>query len=134
MFANRRAVYSSALPANGANGAGRGGAGAGQGGGGRYQKPTAPGGGDTSSAPRAIPQTRERRMDVAVVWKLLPDKSLEPVQVRTGITDHTVTQLLQALHGELKDGDDLVTGSAKSSGAAGAARAPGAPGAGARGR
>jgi HlyD family secretion protein len=73
------------------------------------------GGGD--SAPR------ERRLDVAIVWKLRPDKTLEPVQVRTGITDRTFTQLVQPLHGELKEGDKLVTGSSVS-------RGPSAPGVG----
>jgi hypothetical protein len=60
-------------------------------------------------------------MDVAIVWKLRPDKSLEPVRVRTGITDHTVTEVVQVLNGELKDGDDVITGSM----AASANRAPG---------
>jgi HlyD family secretion protein len=50
--------------------------------------------------------------DVAVVWKLAPDKSLQPVKIRTGITDHTFTELAQVLQGNLKDGDMLVTGSA----------------------
>jgi HlyD family secretion protein len=75
----------------------------------------------------AMPQMRERRQDIAVVWKLMPDKSIQPVQVRTGITDHTVTALVEVLHGDLKEGDQLVTGSAKAS--AGGNRAPGAPGA-----
>ena len=66
---------------------------------------------------------RERRLDVAIVWKLLPDNTLEPVQVRTGITDRTFTQLAQALKGELKEGDQLVTGSSTS-------RGPSAPGVG----
>ena len=52
--------------------------------------------------------------DVAVVWKMLPDKSLEPVQIRTGITDHTTTQLLQVMKGQLNDGDQLITGASRS--------------------
>jgi hypothetical protein len=60
-------------------------------------------------------------MDVAIVWKLRADKTLEPVRVRTGITDHTVTEIVQVLNGELKDGDDVITGSM----AASANRAPG---------
>jgi HlyD family secretion protein len=101
------------------------------GGGRNYQRAAAPGGGDasTQAAGAAMPQSRERRQDVAVVWKLLPDKSIEPVQIKTGITDHTVTELSQALHGQLNEGDEVVTGSAKGGGQAGAARAPGAPGA-----
>lgn len=55
-------------------------------------------------------EPRTPRIDVVVVWKLRPDKSLEPVKVRTGITDHTVTEVAQLLKGELKEGDQLVTG------------------------
>jgi hypothetical protein len=43
-------------------------------------------GGGADAAPQHTP-----RVDVAVVWKLRPDKTLEPVRIRTGITDHTVT-------------------------------------------
>jgi HlyD family secretion protein len=49
-----------------------------------------------------------QRAQTAVVWKLLPDKSIQPVQIRTGITDYTVTALAS---GDLKEGDQLVTGS-----------------------
>jgi hypothetical protein len=44
----------------------------------------------------------------------LPDKTLKPVQVRTGITDHTVTELVQVVHGDLKEGDELIIGASKS--------------------
>lgn len=47
--------------------------------------------------------------DAAVVWKLLPDRSLEPVQVHIGLTDHTYTALTA---GNLTPGEELVTGSA----------------------
>jgi HlyD family secretion protein len=63
------------------------------------------------------------RVDVAVVWKLLPDNSLEPVRVRIGITDHTLTEVKQVLNGDLKDGDALVTGSVMTASASG--RPPG---------
>jgi len=53
--------------------------------------------------------------DVAVVWKVLADRKLEPVQIRTGITDHTTTQLVQVLKGELNDGDQLITGASRGS-------------------
>lgn len=66
-------------------------------------------------------QTRGPRMDVAIIWKLGPDKSLQPVKIRTGITDHTVTEVVQVLNGDLKDGDEVITGSM----AASANRAPG---------
>jgi ribosomal protein L19E len=54
---------------------------------------------------------RTPRVDVSVVWKLRADKTLEPVRIRTGITDHTVTEVAQILNGQLSDGDELVTGS-----------------------
>jgi len=57
------------------------------------------------------------RPDVAIVWKLRPDKTLEPVRLRVGITDRTVTELVEMLKGELKEGDLLVTGSARASSA-----------------
>jgi hypothetical protein len=49
--------------------------------------------------------------DVAVVWKLTPQNTLEPVRIRMGITDHTVTQVAQVLKGQLNPGDELITGS-----------------------
>ena len=54
--------------------------------------------------------SRTPRIDVAVVWKLRPDKTLEPVRIRTGITDHTLTEVAQVLNGGLNAGDELVTG------------------------
>lgn len=45
--------------------------------------------------------------DTAIVWKLLPDKSLQPLQVHVGLTDHTFTALTS---GDLTPGDELVTG------------------------
>jgi HlyD family secretion protein len=84
------------------------------------------GGGDTA-------KPRTPRMDVSVVWKLRPDKTLEPVRVRTGITDHTVTEVVQVLNGQLNDGDQLVTGAmtaATGTGAGAANRPPGLGGGG----
>jgi HlyD family secretion protein len=69
---------------------------------------------------------RGARMDVATVWKLRPDKTLEPVRIRSGITDHTVTEVSQVLKGQLGEGDELVTGEAAKPGAT---RAPGMGGA-----
>jgi HlyD family secretion protein len=40
-----------------------------------------------------------------VVWKLNPDNSLQPVRVKTGLTDFTFTAMMA---GELKPGDKLV--------------------------
>jgi HlyD family secretion protein len=76
-------------------------------------------GGGAATGPQRTP-----RMDVSVVWKLRPDKTLEPVRIRTGITDHTVTEVAQVLRGELNEGDELVTGAAATS-APSAARPPG---------
>jgi HlyD family secretion protein len=68
------------------------------------------------------------RYDSQVVWKLAPDKSLQPVRIKTGITDHTYTEVIQDLNGELKAGDELVTGVAQGRASANAPR-PGGPGA-----
>lgn len=75
---------------------------------GKQNRARAPGlaGGGTDSG-----QTRIPLLDVAVLWKLHPDSSLEPVKIRTGITDHTVTEVAEILKGGLKEGDELVTGS-----------------------
>jgi HlyD family secretion protein len=72
------------------------------------------------------------RYDTQIVWKLLPDKSLQPVRIKTGITDHTFTELVQELNGDLRPGDDLVTGVAQGRASTGAPRL-GSPGA-AKGR
>jgi hypothetical protein len=47
------------------------------------------------------------------------------VRIRTGITDHTFTEVVEQLNGEIKPGDELVTGVAQSR--SGATR-PGGPG------
>lgn len=70
-------------------------------------------------------------LDRAVVWKLTAEKQLVPVQIKTGITDHTVTEVSQVLAGQLNEGDQLVTGSAKTASAsAPGGRAPGVGGVG----
>lgn len=80
------------------------------------------------AAPAQGGESRGPKFDTQVVWKQLPDKSLEPVRIKTGITDHTFTELVQNLNGDLKAGDDLVTGVAQGGRASGAPR-PGGPGA-----
>jgi HlyD family secretion protein len=62
---------------------------------------------------------------VAVVWKLGANKTLEPVQLKLGITDHTTTEVAQVLKGSLNAGDAVITGSAASTQATGGAAAPG---------
>jgi HlyD family secretion protein len=80
----------------------------------------AQGGGSDAGQPR-VP-----RMDVSVIWKLRPDKTLEPVKIRTGITDHTVTEVAQVLNGQVNEGDQLVTGAISQTSSASSARPPGA--------
>jgi HlyD family secretion protein len=60
-----------------------------------------------AAGPSAI-QPRTPRADSAVVWKLHPDNTMEPVKVALGITDHAYTEVTSVLHGELKEGDELV--------------------------
>jgi hypothetical protein len=69
-----------------------------------------PGGGEAEQAQEER-APRDPRPDIAILWKMRADKTLEPVKVRTGITDYTNTELAQLLQGELKEGDQLVTGS-----------------------
>jgi HlyD family secretion protein len=49
-------------------------------------------------------------LDVAVLWRLRPDKTVEPVRIRSGITDHTVTEVAELFNGSLTNNDELITG------------------------
>jgi HlyD family secretion protein len=51
---------------------------------------------------------RSSKGDTAVIWKLLPDKTLEPVKISLGITDHAFTQVVGVLKGQLTESDALV--------------------------
>ena len=84
---------------NGGGGQGQGGPGGGGGGGGNRRPQGGGNGGGANS----------QRTDTGIVWKLLPDKTLEPAQVRLGVTDFTFTAMLS---GNLKPGDELVIGQA----------------------
>jgi HlyD family secretion protein len=55
-------------------------------------------------------QSRPRvpKGDSAVVWKLHPDNTLEPVKVSIGITDHAFTEVVAVVKGELTEGDQVV--------------------------
>ena len=77
----------------------------------------APAGGASQTPPRAP------RADSAVVWKIHADRTLEPVKVSLGITDHSYTEVAAVLRGALKEGEEVVIRSVvpKSS-------APGGPG------
>ncbi|HEV2117818.1 MAG TPA: efflux RND transporter periplasmic adaptor subunit [Terriglobales bacterium] len=50
------------------------------------------------------------RRDVQIIWRLRPDRSIEPVMIRTGITDHTQTAVAEVLKGALQPGDELAIG------------------------
>jgi len=105
------------------------GRGAGQGGGNGHKQWRGRGEGTPGGGPeggQAQPQ-RSQRQDVSVVWKLRPDKTLEPVRIRTGITDHTVTEVSQVMNGQLNEGDQLITGATTPSAAG--TRPPGLGGA-----
>ena len=71
----------------------------------------APGGSPVPTKPASGPRNEAR-----IVWKFVSGQTLEPVRLKTGITDHTNTELLQTLNGSLKPGDGLITGVAQSRG------------------
>lgn len=75
----------------------------------------------------ARPEPAAPKYETQIVWKLGADKTLEPVRIRSGITDHTFTEVVQQLNGELKPGDELVTGLAQGHSNSSAPR-PGGPG------
>jgi len=58
----------------------------------------------------SAPQTplRAPKADTAVVWKLHPDNTIEPVKVSLGITDHAYTEVTAILKGDLKDEQDVI--------------------------
>jgi len=70
---------------------------------------------------------------LGTVWKMAADKSLQPVQVKLGITDHTFTEVAKVLNGSLNPGDQLIVGSATSSQTKQASTAAPGLGGGARG-
>jgi HlyD family secretion protein len=80
-------------------GAGGGGSRRAQGGG------DAGGGGGQNSGRGGV--ANSLREDNGVVWKLHPDKTLEPIQVGLGVTDFTFTAMTS---GKLNPGDELVIG------------------------
>lgn len=70
--------------------------------------PTRPEQPGTTGRERSVPKPNGTTgADTAIVWKLQPDKSLRPLQIRVGLTDHTYTALA---YGDLQPGDELVTG------------------------
>jgi len=90
--------------------------------------PTGPGG---NASGQQMPSAREAKSESATVWKLLPDGSVQPIRLRIGITDRTMTEIQAVLKGELKEGDKLVIGSSvanRTQAAAPGAARPGGPG------
>jgi HlyD family secretion protein len=66
---------------------------------------------------------------MAVVWKMNANKSLEPVLIKLGITDHTTTEVAQVMKGSLNPQDVVITGAASSKSTSASSAAPGMGGA-----
>jgi len=79
---------------------------------GGQRKEVADGPAVAGSAAQASPETqnppRAPKTDTAVVWKLLPGNTMEPVKISVGITDHAFTEVSTVLKGELKEGEEVV--------------------------
>jgi HlyD family secretion protein len=54
--------------------------------------------------------------DNGVIWKRHPDNSIEPVKIALGITDHAFTEAVAVVAGDLKTGDEVITGAALAAG------------------
>ena len=102
---------------------GQGGQGGPGGGGRRGQGGAGAGGanGDQSGGGRSGGGGNSKRQDSAIIWKLLPDKTLEPVQVSLGVTDFTFTELVS---GTANPGDDLVIGQSSNKSSTAQVRSP----------
>jgi HlyD family secretion protein len=66
----------------------------------------AEGGNVPSTGAQNLP--RAPKAETAVVWKLHPDNTMEPVKVSLGITDHAYTEVSAVLKGDLKESDDVI--------------------------
>jgi HlyD family secretion protein len=73
---------------------------------------------DADTARKALHGT-----ETAVVWKLLSDRTIAPVKIALGLTDHAFTDVTSVLAGTLQPGDQVVTGALVSK-----AQPPGAQG------
>ncbi|MGZ4829374.1 MAG: efflux RND transporter periplasmic adaptor subunit [Candidatus Angelobacter sp.] len=94
-----------------------------------YQKAGIAAAGGARKGGKGTPQSSGQQATTAVVWKVNADKSVEPVQIKLGITDHTTTEVAQVMKGSLNPQDQVVTGSAAANKTASATSA--APGMGA---
>ncbi len=78
-------------------------------------------------AEATAPGATSQRDDWGIVWKLLPNKELQPMRVKLGVTDFTFTAMKA---GDVKPGDELVIGQTTKNGGAqqaGAGQRPGGP-------
>jgi HlyD family secretion protein len=66
----------------------------------------ADGGMPASTGAQNLP--RAPKEETAVVWKLHPGNTMEPVKVSLGITDHAYTEVSSVLKGELKQADEVI--------------------------
>jgi multidrug efflux pump subunit AcrA (membrane-fusion protein) len=73
---------------------------------------------ESMPAINAIPPTLSPSAASAVVWKLHPDNTMEPVKVSIGITDHAYTEVTALLKGQLNEGDEVIIRSITSKSAA----------------
>lgn len=62
-----------------------------------------------SDADAGAPTRRPAREEGTVIWKLLADGTVEPVEVALGITDHAYTELTRTVRGNVRPGDEVVT-------------------------
>src|SRR5271166_4357162 len=85
-------------------------------------KPLADGASAGVTEPPAAPAIqnlpRAPKAESAIVWKLHPDNTMEPIKVSIGITDHAYTEVTALLKGQLKEGDDVIIRSITSKSAA----------------
>lgn len=65
-------------------------------------------GNGAQAGPAAQNLPRAPKTDTAVVWKLHPDNTIEPVKVSIGITDHAYTEVKAVLKGSVREGDDVI--------------------------
>jgi HlyD family secretion protein len=73
---------------------------------------------ETPAAPAIQNLPRAPKAESAVVWKLHPDNTMEPVKVSIGITDHAYTEVTALLKGQLNEGDEVIIRSITSKSAA----------------
>jgi HlyD family secretion protein len=62
-----------------------------------------------ADATEGAPARRPALAESTVIWKLLADGTVEPVEVALGITDHAYTELTRTVSGNVKPGDEVVT-------------------------